>query len=184
MVASEEMLDFRLEKPIKSRKKEALEFAQEFLAANEKISGSGGLDYYGDDYDAYLKNLGESEKREATDEKAPSYSFFLIRISDDKIVGIISIRPILNYSLWHLAGNIGYSTRPSERRKGYAKTSLKLALDICRTRFNMKLALLACDKNNIASAKTIQALNGNLICEYKDDEYEQGAIIQKCIIVL
>lgn len=177
-------MDFKLEKPTKAREKEALEFAKEFLERSEEISGSGGLDYYYENYDAYLENLDEYENLEVTDEKAPSFTYFLIRISDDKIVGVISIRPILNYALWHLAGNIGYSTRPSERNKGYAKTSLKLALDICRSRFGMELALLACEKDNLASAKAIESLGGKLICEYKDDEYKPGAVIQKYIIVL
>ena len=44
--------------------------------------------------------------------------------SDNKIVGMISIRLKLNKALWNFGGNIGYSIRPSERRKGYNKINL------------------------------------------------------------
>lgn len=62
----------------------------------------------------------------------------------------------LNEQLLRLSGHIGYGIRPTERRKGYAAAMLKLALEKCRD-MEIKQVLITCDKDNIASAKTIIA---------------------------
>jgi len=58
-------------------------------------------------------------------------------------------------------GHLGYSVRPSERRKGYAKTMLKAALDICKNN-GIEKVLITCLEDNIASAKTIESCGGIL----------------------
>lgn len=74
----------------------------------------------------------------------------------------------MNEELLKFDGNIGYDVRPSERRKGYAKTMLKLALDICRN-MGMSNVLVTCNKGNIASAKTIIAYGGVFENEMAED---------------
>lgn len=58
----------------------------------------------------------------------PNKTFFLIRCEDNKIVGMINIRLELNEKLKNSGGHIGYSVRPTERRKGYNKINLYLGL--------------------------------------------------------
>ena len=90
-------------------------------------------------------------------------------IEDNKLLGMINIRHTLNEYLYNYGGHIGYSVRKIERKKGYAKEMMKLALDECR-RLEMKKVLLTCDADNIASAKTIKSCGGILENEVTNDE--------------
>ena len=56
-------------------------------------------------------------------------TFFVVRTSDNRIVGMVDIRHRLNYFLSICGGHIGYSVRPSERKKGYGTEILKQALE-------------------------------------------------------
>lgn len=67
---------------------------------------------------------------------------------------MIDIRHRLNDYLLNFGGHIGYSVRKSERQKGYTTEMLALALIECM-KLNIKRVLITCDKDNIASAKTI-----------------------------
>ena len=53
--------------------------------------------------------------------RAVATTFFAIRRSDDKMLGMIDVRHELTVPfLREYGGHIGYAVRPSERRKGYA----------------------------------------------------------------
>ena len=66
----------------------------------------------------------EDYKRIASEEKVPARTYFLVRESDNKIIGMINIRLTLNKRLEECGGHIGYGIRPTERRKGYNKINL------------------------------------------------------------
>lgn len=59
------------------------------------------------------------------------------------------------------ASHIGYSIRPTERRKCYSKIALYLSL-MEEQKMKEERVLLICDVNNIPSNKTILALGGVL----------------------
>ena len=170
---------FKLEVPSEEREADAMDFLAEFVKANTVIHGSGGFDLYADDYAGWLNRVREDRVRKPTEKRVPAETYFFVRESDNKIVGMISIRLVLNKALWNFGGNIGYSIRPSERRKGYNKINLFLGLCVCKNR-GMEAVLIACEKRNIASAKSIKALGGKLIYEYMDEEL--GYEIQNYII--
>lgn len=76
-------------------------------------------------------------------------------------------------------GNIGYSVRPSERRKGYASEMLGLVLPFCRA-FGESKVLVTCDKGNVASQRTIIKNGGVMENEIVDTVgLSKSGIIQK-----
>ena len=85
----------------------------------------------------------------------------LIRHNDTKIIGMINIRWNLNEYMLRFAGHIGYSIRPTERRKGYNKINLYLGL-IEEKKLGLDKVMLGCSASNLGSDKTIQALGGIL----------------------
>ena len=89
----------------------------------------------------------------------------MVRVSDDKIVGMVNIRTALNKRLREYGGNIGYGIRPSERKKGYNKINLYLALKICKE-YGIKIAKLDADLDNPASWKTMETLGGKRTRQY------------------
>ena len=157
-------------KPSKEYEQEALEYINEFYEYNSDINGTGGLQRYLDNYDGWLEKLEEDRTRIPNEEKVPAETYFLVRENDNKIVGMINIRLTLNENLKKFGGHIGYSIRPTERKKGYNKVNLYLGL-LCCKEHGISEVLMDCDKSNLGSAKTMQALGGKLIREYYDDTY-------------
>ena len=163
------MEKFYFEEPNMERKKEAIEFINEFYEYKSEINGTGGLQRFLDNYEGWLDKLEEDYNRIPNETKVPARTYFLIRINDNKIVGMINIRLALNERLKKYGGNIGYSIRPTERGKGYNKINLYLGLKICQ-KYGIKEVLLDADKDNPASWKTMESLGGINTREYFDDE--------------
>lgn len=170
----------RYVKPTKEYQEQAIEYIKEFYKYNSEIHGVGGLARYINDYDGWLEKLEKDRNRIPSEEKVPAETYFLVREADNKIVGMVNIRLALNEKLKKYGGNIGYSIRPTERQKGYNKNNLYLALLVCK-KHGIKEVLMDCDKDNLASAKTMKSLGGVLLKEYYDEENAK-AIVQDYII--
>ena len=78
---------------------------------------------------------------------------------DGQAVGFLNIRLCLNDFLLEEGGHIGYSIRPSERGKGYAKEALRQGLQVAKEK-NIKKALVTCSTENPASRAVIVANGG------------------------
>lgn len=156
-------------KPTKEYEKQAIEYIQEFYKYNSEIHGVGGLSRFLEDYDGWLKKIEDDKNKILSEESVPAETFFLVRVRDNKIVGMTNIRLALNEKLKKFGGHIGYSIRPTERRKGYNKVNLYLALLECQ-RHGIKEVLMDCNKDNIGSSSTMKAFGGVLIREYFNEE--------------
>ena len=159
------MEKFYFEEPSINRKEEAILYIKESHKYNSIIHGVSGLDKEYENYDEWLINL--EKRKTGYDKHVPGVAFFLIRESDDKIIGMTSVRLELNDQLRVCGGHIGYSIRPSERRKGYNKINLYLGLKVC-DEHGIDEALLDADLDNEGSWKTMEALGGKRIKEYID----------------
>ena len=155
----------RLVVPDISRKDEALSYIQEFLDYGSEINGVGSLDRYMNDYEGWLEKLEVDRTMEPNENRVPADTYFLVRESDDRIIGMINIRHCLNENLRLIGGHIGYSVRPTERRKGYNKVNLYLGLLRCQE-LGIDEVLMDCDADNLGSARTMQALGGRLVREW------------------
>jgi predicted acetyltransferase len=76
-----------------------------------------------------------------------------------ELVGRISLRHELTELLLAWGGHIGYSVRPSARRRGYATDALRQMLPLCAER-GLGQVLVTCDEENVASRKVIEANGG------------------------
>ena len=78
---------------------------------------------------------------------------------DGQAVGFLNLRLRLSAYLLEEGGHIGYSIRPSERGKGYAKEALRQGLQVAKEK-NIKRALVTCSTENPASRAVILANGG------------------------
>lgn len=161
--------------PTKEWKQKAIDYINEFYQYHSNINGTGGLQRYLDNYDEWLKKLEEDYVRKPNEEKVPAKTYFLVREADEKIVGMINIRLSLNEKLKKSGGHIGYSIRPTERRRGYNKINLYLGLKVCQE-CGIDEVLMDADKDNPASWRTMEAMGGKLIREYLDSENSNSMI--------
>ena len=172
------MEKFYLEIPSLERKEEIIEYFNEFVECNSDINGAGSLDkvLYGYSFEEALDmclNMKNEEYARSLN-RCPSETFLLIRKNDNKIIGTINVRWNLTEEMKKFGGNIGYSIRPTERRKGYNKINLYLGLLKALEEFNLDKVMLDCDVKNLGSDKTIQALGG--VLERTDIDDYDGAL--------
>lgn len=149
----------KLIKPSMKYADQIKEYRNEFLDAGDSMDGCGSLRQMENPLD-FIKKCCDYENKETLPEgKVVATQFMLLREEDNRIVGMIQIRHYLNDYLSKFGGHIGYSVRPSERRKGYAKMMLKSILPFCR-QIKMDKVLITCIDDNIGSEKTILSCGG------------------------
>ena len=164
------MDEIKLLKPTMEYADDIMKFRQELLDVNSEFAGCGPLNNCSTT-DEWLKIIDILENEETCPKGGvTSNSYIAIRLSDDKIVGIIDFRHHINHpilSVW--GGHMGYTVRPNERRKGYSKEMLRQNLQNCRN-YGLDKILVTCDCDNIASEKTIITNGGKFEKEVNVDD--------------
>ena len=148
---------FKLVIPTIKYKRKAIKYIKEHNKYKSRINGSGLLYEYIYDYEKWLKKLDYERNIVADNVFVPNETYFFVRENDDKIIGMVNLRTELNERVKNSYGSIGYGIRPKERRKGYNKINLYLTLLECQRR-GIKNVVLSCEKDNIASSKSMLAL--------------------------
>ena len=164
-----------LRQPEASDREQVMAYREEFLAIDSRMDGTCALDQY-DDFDAWLANVRAYSAPETTPAGKVPATQYLALDENEHLVGMVNLRHCLNDYLLEFGGHIGYSVRPADRKNGYAIQMLRLALDEAKA-LGLDRVRIACDRYNIASAKTIQANGGVLDGERYDPQ--DGTLTQR-----
>ena len=149
-----------LRRPSQIDKEDILEMMAEF--EREQSAHDGG--FWNPDNFVYEEWLEENIQAEAglniPENWVPAIQ--LVNFDEaDHALGFLNLRLRLNDYLLEKGGHIGYSIRPSERGKGYAKESLRQGLQVAKDK-NIHRALVTCSIKNPASRAVILANGGQL----------------------
>jgi len=157
------MIDkINLVSPTKELKQQALEYRREHFGYGEFIINGSELFDKINDYDEWMnKVILNTNVETVSPDWVLTDTFFAVRESDEKIVGIVDLRYELNEFLKDL-GHCGYSVRPTERNKGYATEMLAQICEKARI-YGLQQLQLSVEKDNFTSIKTILKNGGKYI---------------------
>lgn len=154
-----------LRRPTIVDKKAVIDMMEEF-EKYQSLHDGGFWDTENFVYEEWLEtNMQKEMGINLSENRVPSIQF----VSFDDVgraLGFLNLRLRLNEGLLNYAGNIGYSIRPSERGKGYAKETLRQGLQVAKEK-NIKKAIVTCSVNNPASRAVILA-NGGILEDVRD----------------
>jgi predicted acetyltransferase len=137
----------------------------EFVEAGEQLHGGGPQPH--DDltspavFAAWLERLAVMSDDSKPIPAGLVHATYWWIVDDGEVVGSISLRHRLNEFLLQAGGQIGYSVRPSARRRGLASWALGEVLTHARTR-GLDRVMISCRDDNPGSARTIERNGGVL----------------------
>lgn len=115
-------------------------------------------------FDEYLRVVEQMETAPLAG-MVPASLFWLV--AGRRYIGDVDVRHRLTESLRRFGGHIGYTIRPSLRRRGYGALICRLGIERARL-LGIGDILITCDDDNIGSAKIIEA-NGGILQDRIDN---------------
>lgn len=134
-------------------------YKAEFYACGIDIDGTEGMDFEQGDY--------------------TSSTYLYIREEDNKLLGLLNLRSNLTKEEKKRIGNIGYSIRPSEQKKGYAISMLKSAVFLSIMQ-GVVPWYMVCREDNFASKSVILKLGGRKQTSFFDDK--NGITLERYVV--
>ena len=148
-----------LRRPTEADKETILDMVAEFRAAKSADDGFFGEENF--IYEDWLATIQAAEQGVGVPQGFVPYLQLVAFDEQERALGFVNLRLRLTDKLLEHGGHIGYSIRPSERGKGYAKESLRQALQLASQK-RIERALVTCSRSNEASRRTILANGGVL----------------------
>lgn len=137
-----------------------MDYKAEMFAADSSMDGCGALRHCETAEEWLAYNALYTDPATLPEGKVLATQFITVRESDNALVGMLQVRHYFNDYLEKYAGHIGYSVRPSERRKGYATEQLRQALIWCKEELGLEKVLITCYDTNEPSRRTILKAGG------------------------
>lgn len=142
----------------------------DWVLAADATTGFAGFTFTREgleDPDEFRRLVRERRAAELPETPRPSghvpCTFLWIVGEGDEYLGSIALRHELTDFLLEQGGHIGYSVRPSARRRGNATAAVRQTLELAGE-MGMDRVLITCDEDNAASRTTIERVGG----EYED----------------
>ena len=137
---------------------------KEWLAFGGRLNPAALLNN-GKSYETWLRWMDEDAHEDSCPPGAvPQTMYFAVK-DDDRLIGAVTVRHKLNERTNNESGggHVGFGVRPTERRKGYAKIILQLALEKLAER-GINDVMINCASDNTGSEKTILSC-GAVLCD-------------------
>jgi predicted acetyltransferase len=151
--------------PNKELESKAIAYKEEHFSCGETVINGSEMWDNMDSYPEWLEMVTKNADAEMYNQGwVLTDTFFAMRQSDKKIIGIIDFRHSLNEFLKDF-GHIGYSVCPLERRKGYATEMLRQVLAIAKIQ-GLPEVFLSYMKGNVPSRKTILNNGGQYLRDF------------------
>jgi predicted acetyltransferase len=130
------------------------------LAWDHSSAGEPRYELALEDFDRYLREV-EADTRPRPDQpsRVPQSEFWLE--DEGTIIGVIRVRHWLTEALEREGGHIGYTIRPSMRRRRYGTRLLALGLVEAKRR-GINPMRVTVDADNLGSIKVVEANGGQL----------------------
>jgi len=165
------MIELRL--PTAADKDDVLAFRDECLGDTRHIPGASNLENY-DEYAQWLDACNALQRGVSEKNYVPADQYLAYDSESQRLVGMIQLRHSLNDYLRDYGGHIGYTVRPTERRKGYGGQIVRACLNKARL-LGLSRALITCDDTNLASEALIRKCGGI----YDDTRIDSSGIPKK-----